>query len=242
MAGLWRPFETDQEPSLLPSPSSSSKGAKGMKIRVCEIETEVIMDAYMHSMEQGWTAVLSRVKARIQTSAVNPSLANYYMKEQDKKVVRRMKRIVTEELKKQAVLYQKTASQKRCPEKEFQHRVEETSNADFNATSVTVNEESVDAQTTSSLLIDKQMRYATKSTPEQRKKDKFSAFVDSDDDKRDDDDDDDVCPPKKKKTLREVSYEAQSAHSKMCAEATSSLNLMSKVLNKLEKKLDDGFI
>ncbi|KXJ20798.1 hypothetical protein AC249_AIPGENE386 [Exaiptasia diaphana] len=69
----------------------------------------------------------------------------------------------------------------------------------------------------------------------------LTLFLNSDDEdaRQDDDGDEDVGPPKKKKTLREVSYEA---HSKMCAEATSSLNLMSKVLSKLDKKLDDGFM
>ena len=201
-------------------------------------------------MEQGWKTVLSKVREEIQKSCVNPTLINYYLKEQDKKVVRRIKRVVTEELKKQAVLYQKTTSHQRCAsENALQHKNEPPSNADFSVAEWEIDSFSMDenfsfsAQATSSKvsLIDKQMRYAVKSTPEERKRAKFQSFADSDEENNARDDhessDEDVRPAPKKKTLREVSYEAQSAHSKMCEQATSSMSLMSKVLNKLEKKI-----
>lgn len=82
--------------------------------------------------------------------------------------------------------------------------------------------------------IDKMMHFSRKRAPEERKKEKksivpYEVTSDTDDEK----------PAKKKQSLREANLEAQKAHTKMCEQANAAMALMSNVLTKLDKKIDD---
>ena len=91
-----------------------------------------------------------------------------------------------------------------------------------------------------SQVIQKQMRYARKRTPEERRQQKMAEFVSSDEEEDGLGDVGNVLPPKKKaKTVRKASLEAQTAHTEMCKKANSGIALMERVLQKLETKIDE---
>ena len=87
----------------------------------------------------------------------------------------------------------------------------------------------------------KQLRYAKRKSPEEQKQDKLAAFSMDSSGSADDDDASRTQPPdrKKKKFAKESALEAQTAHTHMCKQASSTLTLMIGILQKLDKKLED---
>lgn len=202
---IWRPY---QESSLTNPERKYNKqdNSKGrMKIQVGEHEKQIALDAYLICSGQGWSAVLQRVQENIDKLPLSSRLVEYYMTSEETTAIRRLKRIVREGLKEES-----TATNT--------EQVEETS-----------------SKTISKEIITKKLKYATKRTPEERRKAKMQEFEDSDNTEGEDE-----CEPKKKKqTVKEVTFEAQKAHTKMCEQATTSMAFMTKVLEKLDHKLDD---
>ena len=85
--------------------------------------------------------------------------------------------------------------------------------------SAPVEEQRANSLSISRRVVEKQMRYAVRRTPEERRDQKLRFFVDSDADG-----DAAMEPvPKKHKTIREVTMEAQEAHTKMCGKAMEGL-------------------
>ena len=96
-------------------------------------------------------------------------------------------------------------------------------------------EQRANSRAISRRVVEKQMRYAVRRTPEERRDQKLKFFEDSDDDG-----DAAMEPvPKKHKTIREVTMEAQEAHTKMCGKAVEGLEKMSRILDKLDRKLNE---
>jgi hypothetical protein len=222
---LWRPFEEYKDKTSL---EVEGKAKESMKIRVGEAEKAAVLDAYLRKSHEGWKVVLNEVKIKMSASNTNMRIQQFYIKEEENKVVRRIQRILREETKAQAVIYHKTVGEKR---KKIEN-VDVDVDSDNNDGDGRVDKH-FKGETS---LVAKQMRYARKQSPEERKKAKLSAFVDTDESS--DDEEAASCQVKKKKTLREASLEAQESHSKMCEASMKTMGLMADVLKKLEQKLD----
>ena len=205
MASIWRPFAEEEEPEVIDviAEGPTEEARSRMKIKVGECERELILNVYLHCGNKGWNAVLRKVREDIKQEPLNARLVDYYLEATDTTVIKRMQRIVREEIKGQAV------------------STNSTSNA-------------------ASQVIQNQMRYARKRTPEERRQQKMAEFVSSDEEEDGLGDVGNVLPPKKKaKTVREASLEAQTAHTEMCKKANSGIALMERVLQKLETKIDE---
>ena len=92
---------------------------------------------------------------------LNDELVDFYLKEDGNKVLRRVKRIVCKETKVQAMIFQKTQNSNANAQCGY-HRPENTFSGP--------QEEKVYEEYKAGPLVEKQMRYATKYTPEQRSK------------------------------------------------------------------------
>lgn len=137
-----------------------------------------------------------------------------------------MKRIVSEASKKKAKVYKSSLNLQQSskePEGSLQLASSESIQYDVAET-----------------FTGKQLRYAKRKTPEERKKDKLATFNDI---SGSDDDYTSTQQPvrKKKMSAKESALEAQTAHTKMCAQASTTLNLMTGILQKLDKKIDDNY-
>jgi hypothetical protein len=152
--------------------------------------------------------VLKKVQEAIEQEPLNSRVVDYYLETAEATSDKRIQRIVREQLK-AASLRSTTAS-----------------------TSTTTTTSSA-----ASKVIQNQLRYARKRTPEERRQAKMSEFAEISEDA----DEDDVMPSKKsRKTTREATLEAQNAHTEMCKKATAGITLMElRILNKLDRKIDD---
>ena len=242
---LWRPFEVDVEVENESSNTEKPKESR-MRIKVGEEETKIVMSAYLEQGDNGWKEVLARVKENVQRSQINTRIINYYLDGQDAISTRRLKRIVREEQKRQAELYRLalvkksvnvTASHQTPAIKSNNNACPDACSEDDEPNKVTeASELDNDSDGVAGDIARVQMTYAKKQTPEKRKKDKFKHFYDSD---LSSDEDKSKKTKKKKTNLREASYNAQTAHSTMCEQAQKTMGLMSNILMKLDKKLDD---
>ena len=166
------------------------------------------MVAYNQRCDQGWAAVLKRVQDKIEEVPLSSRVVGYYRERDEATVIRRIKRIVREEMKQ--------------------------------AARMTINNESVsttrapNAESGGSLAVRRQMKYAKKRTPEERREAKLLEFADTD---SDEDVEETQAAPPKKKTLRDATLEAQTAHKEMCEQAKSSMAIMNEVMKKLHNKL-----
>lgn len=230
---FWRPFdvETVDRPTSTETECASAK-KKMQKIKVGEQESSLVMKVYFNVSHKGWQAVLNQVKIKIQTAVpVNSPIVKYYLDGDDTVSIRRLKRIVSEVQKKQAEIYKSTNKHSsKEPAKESSVSVSKSD----------LEEES--AQSSSVGIVEtftgKQLRYAKRKSPEERKQDKLAAF--SFDSSGSDDDASSTQPSaRKKKSAKESALEAQTAHTKMCEQASSTLTLMTGILQKLDNKLDD---
>lgn len=193
--------------------ATSGKNSIRMKIQVGEKEKAIVIRAHNARIDQGWEAVLKEVKANIEQLPLSSRVVQYYLDSQSNTAIRRIKRIVRESFKE--------ATSKGTDK---QPRVR-------NETDAAVEEG-----------LNNQMRYAQKRTPAERKQDKMAHFVDSDElESEVETEEAEAENPRRKKakTLREVTYEAQSAHKEMCQQAMSSMAAMNQVLAKLNSKIDD---
>lgn len=206
---LWRPFE-DEACQNQPKAKQTR-----MRITVGDNEKEIVMRAYMSSYDEGWHAVLEEVKETVEHLPLSSRLIDYYNQTESDTCIRRIQRIVAAELKNAA---SERADQTGQPHQSGEGRSSNTT----------------PRRTTTDDIIENQMRYASRKTPEQRKRARMEQFVDSADT-----DDELEQPPRRKKTLKEVTEETQEAHKAMCQQATESMGLMTRVLLKLEKKLDE---
>ncbi|KXJ06860.1 hypothetical protein AC249_AIPGENE6848 [Exaiptasia diaphana] len=231
MSSIWRPYEEsdDDEHCVYEAQEAKLGTSKQTRFRVGEKEKEMIMNSHLRNGEK-WTSVLEDVKSRVEhIPMVNASLVQFYVQEDSYKVLRRIKRIVREESKMQALLYQKTQQNQHHGQRVHSTLTLQNCQDGQQQKQTNSNEPQKGA------MVNKKMRYAFKNTPEERRKQKLKSFQDSDESESD------AEQPaiKKKKTLREVSYEAQISHKQMCESASSSLSLMNDVLKKLDKKIDE---
>lgn len=109
---LWRPYEESDEDEHYQVEETNFRASlkKQKGLRVGEKEKEIIINSYLRNGDQ-WINVLQDIKSRVeQIPMVNAELVQFYLKEDmhSDKVLRRIKRIVSEESKMQALLYQKT--------------------------------------------------------------------------------------------------------------------------------------
>lgn len=230
-------MDNEEQESRIRSEPASRKKVERMNIRVGEKEIEVVKDAYLRKCEQDWKSVLRETREKMSEVPINPRLLEFYLEGDEGKILRRIKRIVREELKRQAQIYQKSQEVKQQPSTLAQSPKEKSDDAyEDDPERDECAQDTKKTQKRKNGVIERQMRYAQKKTPGQRMDAKFSAFVDSDESE---DDNDDVPKPPKKKTLREVSYDAQTSHKAMCEKASTSLDLMNNLMKKFEKKLDD---
>ncbi|KAK3721853.1 hypothetical protein QZH41_002272 [Actinostola sp. cb2023] len=211
---IWRPFDDDaedidQEASTNTPCSSAKNGKERLNIRIGEKETEIVMEAYIHSGEQGWKSVLRETRKKIHETPINSRLSEFYIEGEDGKVLRRIKRIVREELKKQAFLYQKSQERRKKLEEQATTRgkkemakytADTDSEVEDKTADVKPQENKRDSRRGKRGVIERQMRYAVKKTPGEKMKAKFSAFADSDENEEDGDE---MPQPAKEKTLRE---------------------------------------
>ncbi|XP_020910146.1 uncharacterized protein LOC110248002 [Exaiptasia diaphana] len=220
-----------------------------MRIPVGEKEECIVMGSYLNIGYKGWNEVLKDVKDKIQNSSMNTRLVEYYIDGEDSVSTRRIKRIVRERQKKEAELYHahgKTSEKNKATTKpknetkksssdkakqKFSFFMDSESNSSSGASDT---EEINETQAIVKKGIDKMMHFSRKRAPEERKKEKksivpYEVTSDTDDEK----------PAKKKQSLREANLEAQKAHTKMCEQANAAMALMSNVLTKLDKKIDD---
>ena len=189
------------------------------------------MEAYLFYGDN-WKTVIGDVKAKINTNMPwFDNLCQLYAKEDENKVLGRIKRIVREETKVQAMLYQNTSNTK-TQTTDHHHGIDMVVDAKPKNT----HRDGADS------VAQRQMRYAEKKTPEERSKRKFDSFVDSESEESSDNEAEATLTPVKKKkqpSQREVNYQAQIAHTSMCEKASASLELMNNVLRKQDNKLDE---
>ena len=172
---IWRPF--DYEPSSNAAQKNGAKrhdkagrGRERMNIKVGEQEKQVAMVAYNQHCDQRWAAVLKRVQEKIEEVPLSSRVVDYYLERDEAIVIRRIKRIVREEMKE--------------------------------AARMTINNESVNtprapnAESGGSLTVRRQMKYAKKRTPEERREAKLLEFADIDSDE--DVEETQAAPPKRK--------------------------------------------
>ncbi|KXJ09825.1 hypothetical protein AC249_AIPGENE28318 [Exaiptasia diaphana] len=212
------------------------------------------MDAYHKMGHQGWRDILHVVKEKIETSGLNSRIVDYYLEGEDSISVRRIKRIVREQLKKQAEEYRafKTTSEgkatksnvkekKRTPDEKMKDKLRffVASDSDSSLSDLKVEQEITGSSKIGKREIpDKIMRYANKMVPEDRKKRKIVEYaVSSESDSQEDQEE--KKPARKNQNLRQASFEAQIAHTRMCEQAGMAMGRMANVLDKLEKKIDD---
>ena len=214
MAGLWRPFE--EASSRVKQPA---EGRTKMCVRVGENEIRIVMEAYLYSGNNGWNAVLRSVREKAEQLPLSSKVIDFYLDEKESSYfIRRMQRIVREETTTAAKDSRRSASTSTGPPTIF---IEDESTARGMAAKV----------------VDRQMRYAKKRTPVERRQEKLNHFVASSSEEAEAEAE---TPPKKKaKTIREATMEAQTTHTKMCTKALEGIRKMSSILDKLERKLDD---
>ena len=90
-----------------------------------------------------------------------------------------------------------------------------------------------DATRPSKFALDRQIVYARKRTPEQRRRDQLDQFRNESEEEEEEE-----LRYKSPKTLREATLEAQTAHKEMCTEAMANMAKMQNIMTKLDRKLD----
>ena len=112
MASIWRPFAEEEEPEVIDviAEGPTEEARSRMKIKVGERERELILNVYLHCGNKGWNAVLRKVREDIKQEPLNARLVDYYLEATDTTVIKRMQRIVREELKGQAVSTSSTSN------------------------------------------------------------------------------------------------------------------------------------
>ena len=137
-------------------------------------------------------------------------VVGYYLERDEATVIRRIKRIIREEMKEAArmTINNESVNRTRAPNAE-----------------------------SGSLTFRRQLKYAKRRTPEERREAKLLEHIA--DTNSDEDVEETQAAPPKKKTLRDATLEAQTAHKEMCEQAKSSMAIMNEVLKKLHNKLDE---
>ena len=104
---IWRPF--DYEPSSNAAQKNGAerhdkagRGRERMNIKVGEQEKQVVMVAYNQRCDQRWAVVLKRVQEKIEEVPLSSRVVDYYLERDEAIVIRRIKRIVREEMKEAA--------------------------------------------------------------------------------------------------------------------------------------------
>ena len=208
---IWRPFDEPEDSYSFEQNEPENTKGKKMFVKVGENEKKLVLDAYSQSGHGGWNAVYSTLKDNTDRLPLNSRTVDYYLETGESTCIRRMQRIVREETKQAAI----------TQPGRLDHQGESSPEL-------------------ARAVVTSQMRYAKKQKPEERKAEKLSYFVDSS--SSDDEEAEAIKEPRpkqKKMTAREAATAAQTALTEMCKKAMKNMGFMSRVLEKLDKKLDE---